>query len=381
MIEPDFDLTIIGGGVIGLSILHKASARGMRALLLERHETCGRETSSRNGEVIHGGMYYPPGSLKARLCVEGRRQMYEFARRHDVPAVKCGKVIVAVNEWEQAALENLAAAGMESGVEDLRFLSQRELAEIAPGARAVAALHSPHTGVINAHGFMRALQAQAEADGGVVMCGAEVTGLGPTYGGWEVDYVDDKGEASATSLAVVNAAGLQAQRIMRMAGLDPASANLALYPCKGSYFAVGGASRERIRGLIFPAPESNLQGTGIHTLVDFGGGVRLGPNIEYVEETDEYDYSVPDCLGDVFHSNVSRYLPFLRRSDIYPDIAGIGPRLYGPGMPARDFHISHETMWNLNGFINLAGIDSPGLTACLAIGDMVADMFVRETDL
>lgn len=374
MIESDFDVAIVGGGVVGLAILHKAARRGLSAVLLERHDTCGRETSSRNSEVLHGGMYYQPGSLKARLCVAGRRQLYEFAATHDVPHSKCGKIILAVTRDEVAGLEEIADIGEENGVEDLRFLDWEEFSQLAPGATAEAALFSPHSGVINIHGLMDVLQRLAEADGGVVVCGAEVTGLGRTYGGWEVDFEDVEGPSSLVASVVVNSAGLQAQNIMRMAGMDPEAADLRLYPCKGSYFAVHGKSRTRINSLIYPAPEMNLQGLGIHTLVDFGGGVKLGPNAQYIQEAEEYDYSVSDILAGAFHSNVSRYLPFLNREDISPDMSGIRPKLSGPGQPPRDFHIANESMWGLDGFINLAGIESPGLTACLAIGDMVAGM-------
>lgn len=374
MIQSDFDMAIIGGGVVGLAVLYKATARGLSAVLLERHEACGGEISSRNSEVIHSGMYYRPGSLKARLCVDGRRQLYEFAAAHDIPHSRCGKIIVAVTPDEMVGLEEIAAIGMENDVENLRFLNWREFSGIAPGVKAEAALYSPNSGVINAHGLMDVLRSLSEAAGGIVVCGAEVTGVGRTYGGWEVDFEDVDGPSTLVASAVVNSAGLRAQNIMRMAGMDPEIADLRLYPCKGNYFSVHGESRKRIRGLVYPAPEINLQGLGIHTLVDFGGGVKLGPNVEYIEEADEYDYSVDESLGDVFYGSVSRYLPFLERGDISPDMSGIRPKLAGPGQSARDFHISNESTWGLDGFINLAGIESPGLTACLAIGDMVAGM-------
>lgn len=378
MIQPEFDMIIVGGGVIGLAILHRAVEHGLNAVLLERHETCGRGISSRNSEIVHSGIYYPPGSLKARLCVAGRRQLYDFARENDIPHTRCGKAVVAVSEWEERNLEEMADNGGANGVEGLRFLSMDELADFAPGARAVSALYSPETGVINAHLLMRALQRRAEEGGGTVVCGAEVVGVGRTFGGWEVDYVDEDGETSISAMGVVNAAGLGAQNIMRMAGLDPDAADLTLYPCKGSYFSVRGEARKHIRGLLYPTPRVNLQGLGIHTLIDFGGGVKLGPDAEYIPEADEYDYSVRDELGDLFYASAYRYLPFLRREDITPDMSGVRPKLSGPGQPPRDFHIAHETMWGLEGFINLAGIESPGLTACLAIGDMVAGMFEDE---
>ena len=161
---------------------------------------------------------------------------------------------------------------------------------------------------------------------------------------------------------------------MRLAGLEPNGCDLRLYPCKGNYFSVGGASRKGIRGLVYPAPEANLAGLGIHTIADFAGGVKLGPNVEYIEEAAEYDYSVDGSLGGVFFASASRYLPFLRREDIAPDMAGVRPKLAGPGQPARDFYIAEESARGLPGFINTAGLESPGLTACLAIGGMVVDL-------
>ncbi|MCD8350116.1 MAG: NAD(P)/FAD-dependent oxidoreductase [Planctomycetaceae bacterium] len=371
----NFDVAIIGGGVIGLAILHKAAGSRFNVVLLERHDALGRETSSRNSEVVHGGMYYPPNSLKAQLSVAGRRALYGFARKCNFPLLRIGKVIVATNEDEAAKLEAIHTVGRENDVEDLRLLTGEEVAQLAPGVKAVAGLHSPNTGVLNAHMYMDALAKTAEADGGLIVLGATVDGLARrSDGDWEIHYRDAEGPALIHSRVVVNAAGLGAQKVMAMAGINPAKNDLRLYPCKGSYFSVGGESRARIKSLVYPAPEANLAGLGIHTIVDFAGGVKLGPNVEYVNEADEYDYSVDPGLRHEFFTSASRYLPFLREDDIQPDMAGIRPKLSGPGQPARDFYIAHEAARGCSGFINLAGIESPGLTASPAIGDMVGDM-------
>lgn len=377
MPDFDFDTTVIGGGVVGLAALHKLAAAGLSAALLERHPAWGRETSSRNSEVVHGGMYYAPGSLKARLSVDGRRQLYRFAATHDVPHKRAGKIIVATSDEEVSGLERILATGRQNGVEGIRLVDSAEVARIAPGVRAVAGLHSPETGVVNAHAYMDALARCAEADGGMAACGSEVVALERISGGWEVRYRDADGQSVIRTRTVVNSAGLRAQRIMAMAGLDAAAADLRLYPCKGNYFSVGGESRKRIHGLVYPAPEANLAGLGIHTIVDFAGGVKLGPNVKYVEEADPYDYGVDESLRDGFFASASRYLPFLRKDDIQPDMSGVRPKLSGPGQAARDFHIAHEAVRGLPGFVNLAGIESPGLTASLAIGDMVVNL-VRE---
>lgn len=375
MANFNFDVAIIGGGVVGLAILHKVAAEKFNAVLLERHPGIGREISSRNSEVVHGGMYYKPNSLKAQLSVAGRRQLYQFARKHNVAHSRIGKVIVATNEDEVIALEAIHDIGRQNDVEELRLLTPDEVARLAPGVMAVAGLHSPATGVVNAHMLMEAIAKVAEADGGLIVTGAAVDGVSRRGDdGWEVHYSDAEGASLLHTHVVVNAAGLGAQRVMAMAGLDPAEHDLRLYPCKGSYFSVGGESRARIRSLVYPAPEANLAGLGIHTIVDFAGGVKLGPNVEYVAEAAEYDYSVDAGLRGMFFKSASRYLPFLREDDLQPDMSGVRPKLSGPGQPARDFHIAHESAHGLPGFINLAGIESPGLTASLAIGEMVADM-------
>lgn len=370
----DFDVAVVGGGVVGLAVLHKCAAAKMAAVLLERHPAVGRETSSRNSEVIHGGMYYAPGSLKARLSVAGRRQFYRFAEKYRIPHARCGKLIVAVGEDEVPGLERILATGGKNDVEELRLVGAREVEAMAPGVKAVAGLHSPATGVVNVHHFMDTLARLAQEDGGLLVCGATVNGLERIPGGWEIRCRDADGQSAFRSRTLVNAAGLGAQKIMAMAGLDPEVADLKLYPCKGNYFSVGGPSRARIRGLIYPAPEPNLAGLGIHTIVDVAGGVKLGPNVQYVEEAEQYDYGVDASLGSLFHERAGRYLPFLRRKDIHPDMSGIRPKLSGPGQPPRDFHIADESDRGLPGFVNLAGIESPGLTASLAIGDMVQEM-------
>lgn len=377
MPDFDFDAAVIGGGVVGLAIAYKLAENGITVALLERHDAPGRETSSRNSGVIHGGMYYAPGSLKARLSVDGRRQLYRFAADHNVPHNRIGKIIVATSEEEVSGLEKILATGRKNDVEALRMVDSAEVERLAPGVRAVAGLYSPETGVVDVHAFMDALARAAETAGGMVACGSEVETLVPVSGGWEVRYRDAEGPGAIRARTVVNSAGLRAQRVMAMAGLDAEAANLRLYPCKGNYFSVAGESRKRVQNLVYPAPEANLAGLGIHTIVDFAGGVKLGPNVEYVNEADPYDYGVAESLREVFFASASRYLPFLRKADIEPDMSGVRPKLSGPGQPARDFYIAREDRRGFPGYVNLAGIESPGLTASLAIGDMVTNL-VRE---
>jgi L-2-hydroxyglutarate oxidase LhgO len=369
----DFDLTVIGGGAVGLATAMRAAERGKSALLLERHPAFGRETSSRNSEVVHGGAYYAPGSLKARLCVRGRRELYAFAEAHGVPCVKAGKIIVAVEESEIAALERILENGRENGVEGLAFLEKGELRGRWPEVAAVGALWSPETGVVNAHRFMDAMRSVAEGAGAVLLPGAEALALETVAGGWRASFRDAEGVQSVDSAFVVNAAGLGAQAVMAMAGLDPDALGLALHPCKGSYWSVQGEARRRIPGLVYPAPEEHLVGLGVHTVVDVSGGVKLGPDAEYVPPAREYDYAVDERRKEAFWRSARRYLPFLEPGDIHPDMAGIRPKLSGSGERERDFHIREETEVGAPGFVNLAGIESPGLTACLAIGSMAVE--------
>lgn len=368
----DFDAVVIGGGAVGLAVWLELAERGGETLLLERHPTMGFETSSRNSEVIHGGMYYAPGSLKARFCVEGRRLLYPFLEKHGVRHAKCGKLIVAVNAEDEEALEKIFDTGQKNDVEGLRFASGDEIAAREPNVRAATAMVSPETGIVDAHGFMHALEKAGEAAGGVAVCGAEVRALERTADGWTVVFVDANGENRVEARTVVNAAGLSAQRVMRMAGLDPDRLGLTLHPCKGCYFSLSGGAGKKINGLVYPAPEKNLAGLGIHTIVDLAGRVRLGPSVQYIDEADRYDYAVDPGLLDLFLERASRYLPFLAAGDLAPDFSGVRPKLSGPGDPARDFYVNEETENGAPGFVNLAGIESPGLTSGMAIAKEVA---------
>lgn len=361
------DAVIIGGGVVGLAILHEFAAAGREAVLLERHDDFGRETSSRNSEVVHGGMYYAPGSLKAALSTAGRRLLYEFASRTDVRHNRCGKIIVASTPEEEEALDRILATGTANGVEGLRFLSSEEIARREPNILARTALFSPETGIIDAHGLMNALHREAEALGGAAVPGAEATALERVGDEWEVAFRDTDGDDTVTARVVVNAAGLSAQAVMRMAGLRPEEMDLTLYPCKGCYFSLSGSAGKRINALVYPAPEANLAGLGVHTVVDLGGRVRLGPDTEYIEPAGEYDYAVAPERREAFFASARRYLPFLEQDDLAPDFSGVRPKLSGPGQAARDFYLTEESAHGAPGFVNLVGIESPGLTACLAI--------------
>ncbi len=369
MTVDHLDVAIIGGGVIGLAVAEAVSRRRGEVALLERHPAFGRETSSRNSEVIHAGIYYPPDMRKTRLCVSGRRLLYRRCAAAGIPHRRCGKLIVAVDESEASSLETLRARGEANGVENLRLIGRRELRKREPHVRAVAALHSPRTGIVDSHALMAHLATEAAAREAYVVFGAAAHGLEPTGKGWTVRYRDSAGEGVLHARAVVNAAGLAAQAVMRLAGLDPEALGLSGYFCKGDYFALRSEKRKLIGGLVYPSPEANLEGLGIHTVADLGGGQKLGPNACYV---DTVDYAVDPAHAEAFYRSAARYLPFLEPADLAADTSGIRPKLAGPGEPPRDFHIAHEAGNGAPGFFNLAGIESPGLTACLAIADEVA---------
>ena len=371
MSDPDFNVCVIGGGVVGLAIARELVPRSGPLVLFERHDAWGRETSSRNSEVIHAGIYYAIGSLKARLCVEGRRLLYDFCCGHNVPHRNCGKIIIARTGEEEGELAKLLRRGAENEVEGLRLLSRAEVAALEPNVRAVAGLESPTPGILNAHGLMEAYAHDAASAGAELVLGAEILGLARRGDGWEVRYRDSSGDAAIVVRAVVNAAGHGAQGIMRLAGLDPDAMNLRLYLAKGDYFSVSGPKCRLISRLIYPPPREHLLSLGIHTVISLDGTFKLGPSAYYV---DAIDYAVDPGHRKAFFDAVKTYLPFLEEEDLAPDMAGIRPKLAGPGEDARDFHIAHEVAAGAPGFFNLCGIESPGLTGSLAIGKMVGGM-------
>jgi L-2-hydroxyglutarate oxidase LhgO len=370
-LSADVDLAVVGGGVVGLAIAAQSSGRGREVAVLERHRAVGQETSSRNSEVVHAGLYYPPGTLKARLCVEGARELYALARRHGVAHRRCGKLVVAVASEELDSLRKLRDTGLANGATGLRLLDAADVRQLEPNVSARAALLSPDTGIVDSHALTGAFLGLARDHGATVAVGTKVLGLSLGRDAWRVTYRDGQEDGSLAARAVVNAAGLEAQSVMRMAGLDPDRLGLSRYLCKGEYFAVRGPRRAAVRGLVYPSPEADLAGLGIHTVVDLGGGLRLGPNAFYVQEI---DYDVDPAHRGEFLDGARTFLRWLQAEDLVPAMAGVRPKLAGPGEPARDFHIAHEAAAGAPGFFNLAGIESPGLTASPAIARLVADM-------
>lgn len=365
------EVTIIGGGVIGLGIAARLSPRIRSMVLFERHDAWGQGISSRNSEVLHSGIYYARNSLKAAFCAKGQRMLYQLAQEAHIPHKRCGKIIIASSKAEEEDLVRLKGCGEGNGAEGLRLLTGAEVFEREPSVKAVAGLMVPDSGIINAHTLMDVLAARAQGSGADLIRGAEVTGLEKISNGWKVFYRDADGEDTLTSRIVINSAGLGSQAVMTMAGIDPDAAGLKLHLAKGEYFTVPSKYRNRLNSMVYPVPHKNLTGLGVHTVPDLSGGFKLGPNAFYV---DRIDYTVDESHAAEFYESARKYLPFLQPDDLIPAMSGIRPKLSAENEPARDFYIQHESSRGADGFINLAGMESPGLTASCAIGDYVADM-------
>jgi len=386
----DVDVTVIGGGIVGCATAAELSGRGLTTVLLEMETGLARGTTSRNSEVCHGGIYYPTGSLKARFCVEGRHLLKQFCETAGVGYRECGKLIIAQDQSERDELERLLALGQANGVEDLRLVEQRELAILEPDVNAVCGLLSPRTGILDAEGAVRAYAQLAESYGAQVMTGARVAALDKVAGGWQVAVapVGDKRHEgwTHTSRLVINAAGLWADRVAALAGIDVAKRGWQLHLTTGSYFAVADAHAGRIQHLIYPVPPADGLTLGVHVCLDLGGQMKLGPDLEKYDcdlrDTADgpagitLDYSVDPARRGTFFEGARQFLPWLAATDLTPAMSGLRPKLSTTGMV--DFVVCREESPELAGLINLVGIESPGLTSGPAlaqeVGRLVAEM-------
>ena len=361
----EVEVTIIGAGVVGLAIAAEL-AKGREVCVLEKNETFGRETSSHTSEVIHAGIYYPPGSLKARLCVEGNAILYELCERHGIDYKVLGKLIVATRE-EIGELERLLENGKSNGVR-LEILSGQEVKKLEPRVSASAGILSPSTGIVDSYGLMRYFAGVAKSNSATIVYKTRVIGIEKLNRNYKVTVEDTSGNYHFLTRVLINAAGLNSDQIAGLAGIDVIKAGYKLYYCKGEYFSTSQKLAER---LVYPVPKPDEAGLGIHITPDMQGKVRLGPNAYYVEEI---DYRVDGERKQEFYDSAREFLPSIEYDELEPDFAGIRPRLQGPGGDFRDFVISHEYDKDLEGFINLIGIESPGLTASPAIGKYVKSM-------
>lgn len=357
-------ITIIGAGVVGLAIAARlAPLFGHELLVVERHESFGRETSSRNSEVIHAGIYYPPGSLKARLCVQGRRQLYELCRRYDIPCRQLGKLIVAVTTDEEEQLEINLAQGRKNGVSDLELISAGRCRKLEPATKTRGALFSPSTGIIDSHSLMRFYRQQAKSLGAVFAFNTEIKTIKRQPNNYILETAPDF-YCFSTEI-IINCAGLDAANLSRKTGIPTPPIHYA----KGCYFSYAGPSL--VKRLLYPVPPAGGHGLGIHATLDLGGRLRFGPDLEYLEKP---DYLVDNSRKEAFCRDIKRYLPDLDGGRLEPEMAGIRPRLQGPGDKWMDFIIREEKEAGFPGFINLLGIESPGLTAAPAIADLAASI-------
>jgi len=362
----DFDAAIVGAGAVGLACAYALARRGLSVVVLEREAIIGSGVSSRNSEVIHAGLYYPTGSLKARLCIEGRRALYTFAAAHNVAHVRCGKLVVATDESEIPAIEAIFKQGQVNGVEDVRVMSGAEARAVEPHLRAAAALDVAVSGVIDSHGYMFALQGEIEARGGALALNAPFEGASTHAEGFEVRLADADA-TRFTARRLIISAGLGAQACARTVEPYPRARIPALHLGKGNYFALTGLKAPFFK-LIYPPPIPGALGT--HYRCDLGGVARFGPDLEWVERE---DYAVDPARAESFYDAVRKFWPGLPDGALAPDYAGIRPKIHGPGETQPDFMIDDPAAHGLEGLVCLFGIESPGLTASLALGEEVAN--------
>ena len=361
------EAVVVGAGVVGLAIARRLALAGLEVVVLEAAEAIGTATSSRNSEVIHAGIYYPKGSLKARLCVAGKKRLYEFCASHGVGHRNAGKLIVAAAAAEEAVLGDIQSRAANNGVGDLSHIDGPRLRALEPEIEAVGALISPSTGIIDSHGLMLAYQGEAEDHGAMIAFNSPVRRVEAGTGGFRLWVGQgNSGELVLAADILVNAAGLGAQGIARaMAGLEPETVPPLFY-CKGNYFSLLG--RQPFSRLIYPVPAS--ASLGVHVTVDIAGQNRFGPDQEWVEAI---DYDVDPRRAEVFYDAVRRYWPALPDNALQPAYSGIRPKVQKPGGHNEDFIVQGEDEHGVAGLVNLYGIESPGLTASLPLADLVAE--------
>ncbi|MEO7954780.1 MAG: NAD(P)/FAD-dependent oxidoreductase [Polaromonas sp.] len=357
------DCVVVGAGVVGLAVARALALQGREVMVLESADAIGTGTSSRNSEVIHAGIYYPQGSLKARLCVEGKELLYAYCSERGVGHRRCGKLLVATSHAQLGHLQAIIDKARANGVPDLVLLTRDEARALEPELECVAAILSPSTGILDSHGFMLALQGDLEHAGGLVVPNSPVVQV---YRAHDAMVLIVSGGTELQVNTLVNAAGLGAQALAaRCSGLAPEFVPPSYY-AKGNYFDLAG--RSPFSRLIYPVPEA--AGLGVHLTIDLGGQAKFGPDVQWVDSPD--DLVVEPARGDAFYAEVRKYWPALRDGALSPGYAGIRPKIQAPGEVARDFLIQGPAVHGVPGLVNLFGIESPGLTSALAIGDHVS---------
>lgn len=356
---------VIGAGIVGLAVARAAARRGHEVIVAEAANAIGTGTSSRNSEVIHAGMYYPTGSVRARHCVAGRRMLYEFCASRGVPHRKCGKLIVATNDAELAKIETIAKQGKINEVEGLAMLSGAQARALEPSLACVGALHSPETGIIDGHAYMLALRGELEDAGGAIAFNTPVTGAQRSSSSWIVKFGGDSADEFEFD-GVINCAGLSAQAVARTVEGYPPERVPRLVLAKGNYFSCAG--KPAFSRLIYPVPTDG--GLGVHLTLDLNGRMRFGPDVEWIERE---HYDVDPRRADSFYERIRTYWPGLRDGALTPDYSGIRPKLTGAGEPAADFLIDAPAKHGMPGLVHMFGIESPGLTSSLSLAEEAAD--------
>ena len=360
------DCAVIGAGVVGLACARSLAAAGREVVILEREAAFGTGISARNSEVIHAGLYYPSGSLKARLCVEGRRMLYAWCAARGVPHARCGKLVVAGTALQMEALTQIATRARVNGVDDLRQLARDEVAALEPQLDAHAALLSPSTGIVDSHALMLSLLGEAERHGAMLALGSPVVDGESTADGI-VLRIGGEMPTELNARQVINAAGLDAPALGRAIRSPAAAQAPQARFARGVYFSYTG--KAPFSRLIYPIPEPG--GLGVHLTLDLGGQAKFGPDVEWI---DAPDYHVDPARAERFYTAIRRWWPALEDGRLQPGYAGVRPKIVGPGQADADFRIDGPDRHGVPGLIHLYGIESPGLTAALAIGDHVAAM-------
>ncbi len=357
---------VIGAGAVGLACARALARAGKEVIILERNIDFGLETSARNSEVIHAGIYYPPGSLKAKMCVSGRKKLYAFCEEYGVEYSRCGKLIVATSERQLSELKNIQARALANGVDDLELLSASQAVALEPSLHALAALLSPSTGIINGRAYMLALLGDAEHHGASLALNSRVQSLQSTAAGVQLSVLCDGVEETLLADLVVNAAGHQSIALANTCDAVAAEKIPQAYLAKGNYFSLAG--RSPFSRLIYPVPEPG--GLGVHLTLDMGLQARFGPDVEWVQTE---DYSVNPQRAEVFYAAIRKYWPDLKDDALQPAYAGIRPKTVPQGSPDADFQVQGPDEHGVTGLVNFYGIESPGLTSSLALADVLCE--------
>lgn len=360
---------IIGAGIIGLSIARDLSKVISDIIVLEKNDSFGQDSSSRNSEVIHAGLYYEPTSLKAKTCIRGRQLLYDFCAKNNIPHKRVGKLMVACDDTEAIRIDEIYKNAKICGVNNLRFLESSEIKKLEPDIRVQRAFFSPDSGIIDTHSLMQFLYASAKSKGVTFSFSTEVIGINKESSHYEIVVREPRGEEfSFKASTVINAAGLYSDKVAKLAGIDIDTNNYNIHYCRGQYFRIAHPNKFSINHLIYP-PSTKIS-LGIHITPDLGGGLRLGPDAKYI---DAIDYNIDEVDKDNFYSAAKNFLPSLEIDDFIPDTAGVRPKLQAEKEGFRDFVIKEESDNGFPGLINLIGIESPGLTSCLAIAEIIKE--------